>query len=155
MMDKPKFVYVSYINSTPEKVFNALIDPEMTKKYWWNHHNASDWKTGSKWEHRDYDNPSKVDIVGQVIESNPPNKLVVSWARPADEHNAERTSRVTYDIETSSEGVVRLTITHDELDEEMFESISTGWPGVVSALKTLLETGSVGAQTTSSSARKQ
>jgi uncharacterized protein YndB with AHSA1/START domain len=144
-MDKPKFVYVSYINSTPEQVWNALIDPEVTKQYWWNHHNASDWKTGSKWEHRDYDS-KRVDIVGEVIESTPPSRLVVTWALPADEGNKEKTSRVTYEIDTAKEGVVRLTVTHDELDQEMFESISFGWPGVVSALKTLLETGSVGAQ---------
>ena len=74
-MDKPKFVYVSYINSTPETVWNALIDPEVTKQYWWNHHNASDWKTGSKWEHRDYDS-KRVDIVGEVVESTPPRRLV-------------------------------------------------------------------------------
>jgi len=145
-MDKPKFVYVSYINSTPETVWNALIDPEVTKQYWWNHHNASDWETGSKWEHRDYDDPKRVDIVGEVIESTPPSRLVVTWAHPADEGNKEKTSRVTYEIEEAKEGVVRLTVTHDELDQEMFESISVGWPGVVSALKTLLETGSVGAQ---------
>ena len=144
-MDKPKFVYVSYINSTPETVWNALIDPEVTKQYWWNHHNASDWKTGSKWEHRDYDS-KRVDIVGEVIESTPPSRLVVTWALPGEEGNKEKTSRVTYEIEQAKEGVVRLTVTHDELDQEMFESISVGWPGVVSALKTLLETGSVGAQ---------
>ena len=137
-MDKPKFVYVSYMNSTPEAVWNALIDPEVTRQYWWNHHNASDWKTGSKWEHRDYDS--------KRVESTPPSRLVVTWALPGDEGNTEKTSRVTYEIDTAREGVVRLTVTHDELDQEMFESISFGWPGVVSALKTLLETGSVGAQ---------
>ena len=145
-MDKPKFVYVSYINSTPERVWNALIDPEVTRQYWWNHRNASDWKVGSRWEHRDYDDPKRVDIVGQVVESTPPSRLVVTWALPADEGDQEKTSRVTYDIEPAKEGVVRLTVTHDELDSEMFDSVSFGWPGVVSALKTLLETGTVGAQ---------
>jgi len=144
-MDKPRFVYVSYINSTPEKVWNALIDPEVTKQYWWNHHNASDWKTGSRWEHRDFDS-KRVDIVGEVVESTPPSRLVVTWALPADEGNQDKTSRVTYEIEATKEGVVRLTVTHEELDREMFESVSFGWPAVVSALKTLLETGSVGAQ---------
>jgi len=71
-MDKPKFVYVSYIQSTPEKVWNALIDPEVTRKYWGNHHNASDWKVGSRWEHRDYDDATLVDIVGKVVETAPP-----------------------------------------------------------------------------------
>lgn len=146
-MDKPKFVYVSYINSTPERVWNALIDPEVTKQYWWNHHNASDWKAGSRWEHRDYDS-KRVDIVGNVVESTPPSRLVVTWVPPADEGNQEKTSRVTYDIEPVKDGLVRLTVTHDELepDSEMFHSVSFGWPAVVSALKTLLETGTVGAQ---------
>jgi len=145
-MDKPKFVYVSYINSTPEKVWNALIDPEVTRQYWWNHHNASDWNAGSRWEHRDYDDASRVDIVGKVVESDRPRRLVVTWALPPNENNKEKTSRVAYDIESVKDGVVRLTVTHDELDSEMFEMVSSGWPGVVSALKTLLETGSVGAQ---------
>jgi len=145
-MDKPKFVYVSYISSTPERVWSALIDPEVTRQYWWNHHNASDWNPGSRWEHRDYDNPTRVDIVGKVIESDRPRRLVVTWALPANENNKDKTSRVTYDIESVKDGVVRLTVTHDELDSEMFEKVSFGWPGVVSALKTLLETGSVGAQ---------
>lgn len=145
-MDKPKFVYVSYINSTPERVWNALIDPEVTRQYWWNHHNASDWKVGSRWEHRDYDDAKRVDIAGQVVESTPPSRLVVTWVLPADEGDSEKTSRVTYEIEPAKEGVVRLTVTHDELDQEMFDSVSFGWPGVVSALKTLLETGAVGAQ---------
>ena len=69
-MDKPQFVYVSYIQSTPEKVWNALKDPEMTKQYWFNHHNVSDWKVGSSWRHQILDDPSVVHIVGKVVESN-------------------------------------------------------------------------------------
>lgn len=145
-MDKPKFVYVSYIASTPDKVFNALIDPEVTRKYWGKHHNASDWKVGSRWEHRDFDDPKLVDIVGTVVESDPPRKLVVTWVRPKEEGDETRTSRVTYDVEPFMD-VVRLTVTHDEFgeDTEMFESVSFGWPAVVSGLKTLLETGTIGA----------
>jgi uncharacterized protein YndB with AHSA1/START domain len=143
-MDKPKFVYVSYIASTPEKVWNALVDPEVTRKYWGNHHNASDWKVGSRWEHRDFDDPKLVDIAGKVVESDPPRKLVVTWARGKEEGDDARTSRVTYDIEPFMD-VVRLTVTHDEFgdDTEMFESVSFGWPAVISGLKTLLETGSI------------
>ncbi len=142
MMDKPKFVYVIYIGSTPEKVFNALIDPEMTRQYWGNHHNASDWKAGSRWEHRDFDKPELVDIVGKVVESSPPSRLVVTWVPPADEGNAVKTSRVTFDVEPFMD-VVRVTVTHDELepDSEMFHSVSFGWPALMSGLKTLLETG--------------
>ncbi len=139
-MDKPKFVYVSYIQSTPEKVWNALIDPEMTKQYWFGHHNASDWRVGSHWRHQMYDDPSVVHIVGKVVESDPPRRLVVTWAEPANEGNEAKTSRVTYEIEPFGEAV-KLTVTHDELYREMFESISFGWPIVVSNLKSLLETG--------------
>ena len=141
-MDKPKFVYVSYIFSTPEKVWDALTNPEVTRRYWVNHRNASDWKVGSRWEHRDFDDPALVDIVGTVIESDFPRRLAVSWARPRDEGNAELTSRVTYDIEVFME-MVKLTVTHEEMDQEMFESVSFGWPAVISGLKTLLETGTI------------
>jgi uncharacterized protein YndB with AHSA1/START domain len=144
-MDKPKFVYVSYISSTPEKVWNALTYPEVTRKYWGNHHNASDWKVGSRWEHRDFDDPKLVDIVGTVVESDYPRRLAVTWVRPKEEGDAQaRTSKVTYEIEDFM-GVVRLTVTHDELDQEMYDSVSIGWPAVISALKTLLETGSISA----------
>lgn len=141
-MDKPKFVYVCYIESAAEKVFNALIDPEMTKLYWFGHHNASDWKVGSSWRHQMYDDPSKVHVVGKVIESEPPHRLVVSWAAPGDEGNLEKTSRVTYEIEPFSDAAVKLTVTHDELEgnPEMAKSVSWGWPIVISGLKTLLET---------------
>jgi uncharacterized protein YndB with AHSA1/START domain len=151
-MDKPKFVYVSYINSTPEKVFNALLDPEMTRKYWFNHHNASDWKVGSRWEHRIFDDPATVHVVGKVVESNPPNRLVVTWGRPKDEGNDQKSSRVTYDVEAFGQSV-KLTVTHDEFrdDSEMFESVSFGWPVVLSGLKTLLETGQALASTPNSS----
>ena len=142
-MDKPKFVYVSYIASTPEKVWQALTDPDITRKYWGNHHNASDWKVGSGWEHRDFDDPKLIDITGTVIESDFPRRLAVSWVQPKNEGNQEKTSRVTYDIEPFG-SVVRLTVTHDELDQEMYDSISFGWPAVISGLKTLLETGSIG-----------
>lgn len=143
-MDKPKVVYVSYISSTPEKVFNALIDPEMTRRYWVNHHNVSDWKVGSRWEHRDFDDPNLLDIVGTVLESDPPRKLVVSWVRPNEEGDKTRTSRVTYDVEQFGD-FVRLTLTHDEFgdDTEMYESVAYGWPAVVSGLKTLIETGTI------------
>ncbi len=141
-MSKPQFVYVSYIEATPEKVFNALIDPELTKQYWFNHRNKSDWKVGSRWEHQLYDDSATVHIVGKVVESDPPRRLVVTWSRPADDGNPSRTSRVIYEIQPL-ENSVKLTVTHDEFDDdtEMLESVSFGWPVVISGLKTLLETG--------------
>ncbi len=141
-MNKPKFVYVTYINTTPEKLWNALTDGEMTKQYWWRHRNASDWKPGSTWRHEDYDDSKAVDIVGKVVESQPPQRLVVTWALPADAQNEAKHSRVTFEIEPYMEAV-RLTVTHDELepDSAMLHSITEGWPKVLSSLKSILETG--------------
>ncbi len=81
-MNKAQFVYVTYVATTPQKLWNALTDAEMTKQYWVRHRNASDWKVGSAWEHQDYDDPSVIDIVGKVIEYDPPRRLVLSWAFP-------------------------------------------------------------------------
>lgn len=140
--NKAKFVYVTYINSSPEKVFNALVDGEVLKQYWWRHNNVSDWKVGSRWEHRDFDNPKLVDIVGKVLEYNPPHRLVVTWSEPSDEGKPEKTSRVTFDIKPYMDSV-RLTVIHDELEpgSTMERDISLGWPAVLSSLKTILETG--------------
>jgi len=70
-MDKPEFVYVTYIATSPEKLWNALLDPEMTAKYWQNE-NVSDWRPGSRWEHRGIDKDRTRRLVGKVLESSPP-----------------------------------------------------------------------------------
>jgi uncharacterized protein YndB with AHSA1/START domain len=141
-MDKPEFVYVTYILSTPEKVWNALVDGEVTRQYWFRHRNASDWKVGSRWEHRDYDDPATVDVLGKVVESEPPRRLVITWASPADAGLEEKHSRVTFEIEQVQD-LVRLRVTHDRLEpgSAMLRGITQGWPLVLSSLKTLLETG--------------
>ena len=141
-MSRPSFIYVTYINSTPERVWQALTDPAFTRKYWVNHRNASDWKVGSEWRHEDYDDASLVDIAGHVVESAPPRHLVLTWVSPKDAEIPHKVSRVTFDIETYGDGV-RLTVTHSELepDSAMLSGISRGWPLVLSSLKTLLETG--------------
>ena len=81
-MSKPDFVYVTYIVTTPEKLWNALLDPEMTRLYWANHRNRSDWKTGSTWRHEVHDDPDTIHIEGKVVESDPPRRLVLTWGRP-------------------------------------------------------------------------
>ena len=141
-MDKPKFVYVTYIITTPEKLWNALKNSEMTRQYWGNRTNASDWKAGSKWEHRDVDDPMKIDIVGKVLEIDPPRRLVLSWASPQDAKDESKHTRVSFDIEQIGDAV-RLTITHEDFTPgtDMLTRISYGWPIVLSGLKTLLETG--------------
>ena len=148
-MKKPDYVYVTYIATTPEKVWQAFVDPEVMRQYWFgptsacSRVNISDWKPGSRWEHRRTDDTHAVDIVGKVVESNPPRRLVYTWARPKDAEDDAKHSRVAIDIEPHGDGLVRLTVTHDDLvrDPQMLEGISGGWPQVLSNLKTLLETG--------------
>lgn len=141
-MSKPSFVYVTYIRATPEKVFDAITDGELAAQYW-GHRNVSDWKPGSQWEHRRSDGSNKVDIVGKVIESDRPRRLVISWASPEGAGDPERVSRVTMEIERHKDDAVKLTVTHSELqpDSDMLRGISKGWPLVLSALKSFLETG--------------
>lgn len=141
-MDKPEFVYVTYIATTPEKLWNALFDKEMTTKYW-QAVNVSDWKPGSKWEHRRTDKEGKLQLVGRVIESSQPRRLVLSWVSPADEAQEDKHSRVTFELEPLRDGVVRLTVTHDRLEpnSSMLQGITQGWPKVLSSLKSLLEVG--------------
>jgi len=140
-MNKAQFVYVTYILTTPEKAFRALIDPEFTRAYW-GMENVSDWKPGSPWRHQEGKRPESALIVGEVIENRPPRRLVLTWAAPADEAKKAKHTRVTFDIEPV-EKMVRLTVTHDELEpgSEMLRGITEGWPRVLSSLKSFLETG--------------
>ena len=140
-MGKSQFVYVTCISTSPEKLWNALIDPKMTTKYW-QHVNLSDWRPGSRWEHRGSDKERTLKLVGKVIESSPPRRLVLTWAFPADEARVEKHSRVTFEIEPIGD-VVQLTVTHDHLESgsEMLRGITEGWPKVLSSLKSLLEVG--------------
>jgi uncharacterized protein YndB with AHSA1/START domain len=139
-MKQPDYIYVIYIEAPVEKVWDALIDPEMTKDYWGRHRNASDWKVGSRWQHEDYDDPSKVAVAGTVVESHRPHRLVLTWARPESLGDPGKISRVTFTVEEQF-GTAKLTVTHSDLDEEMLKAISGGWPPILSSLKTMLETG--------------
>ena len=136
-MTKPQFVYVTYILTTPEKVWAALTDPELTRQYWV-HANVSDWKVGSPWSHQRLDGVK--DVIGEVLESDPPRRLVTSWAPPSEPENPAKISKVAIDIEELG-GKVRLTVTHTNLDAQSLKDVSGGWPAVLSNLKSLLETG--------------
>ena len=148
-MKKPSFVYVTYIATTPEKVWQAFVDTDVMAQYWIGSGadcarvNVSDWKPGSRWEHQRVDDAGTVDIVGKVVESDPPRRLVFTWARPNEAEDVSKHSRVSFDIEPQGDRLVRLTVTHEDLerDPQMLAGISGGWPKVLSNLKTLLETG--------------
>ncbi len=80
--EKTSFIYVTYIRSTPEKVFEAITKPEVTRRYW-DHENLSDWKPGSVWEHVRADEQRNVNMVGKVVEVVPPVRLVITWVSPS------------------------------------------------------------------------
>jgi len=131
-----RFVYVTYIRARPDEVWRALTDGEFTRQYW-GHDNVSDWKAGSRWEHRRTDASGTVDVAGEVVESAEPRKLVLTWWFPAE---PARRSRVAFTLEPV-EDMVKLTVVHDELDADMHARISEGWPRVLASMKSLLETG--------------
>ena len=139
--EKTSFVYVTYIRSTPQKVFEAIIKPDVARRYW-GHENVSDWKPGSSWEHVRADEQRAVQLVGKVVEVAPPTRLVITWANASQADDPDAHSRVSFDIAPYDE-MVRLTVTHDELEagSGMAKGIQQGWPIVLSSLKSLLETG--------------
>jgi uncharacterized protein YndB with AHSA1/START domain/DNA-binding transcriptional ArsR family regulator len=141
MTDRPTYRYVTYIEASPERVWEALTDPAMTGEYW-GHSNVSDWEAGSSWEHRRVDGSGIADVVGTVLDAAPPRRLALTFDAPgADPPGGP--SRVTFDIEPYHE-IVRLTVTHENLaDDDALEAISAGWPAVCANLKSLLETGHV------------
>jgi uncharacterized protein YndB with AHSA1/START domain len=140
-MTKSEFVYVTYIMATQQQVWDALTKGEFTRKYW-EADNVSDWKPGSKWEHRGSEESHPLKIVGNVVEYDAPRRLVLTWAAPADVANQAAHSRVTLELEQVDE-MVRLTVRHGDLpaDSDMLRGITAGWPRVLSSLKSLLETG--------------
>jgi len=138
---KASFIYVTYIAAPAEKVFEAITQPELARQYW-DHENVSDWQPGSDWQHIRANEERPVEIVGKVIEATPPRRLVITWAAASQADQPGSYSRVTFDIEAYPD-MVKLTVTHDELEagSGMHNGISTGWPVVLSSLKSFLETG--------------
>jgi uncharacterized protein YndB with AHSA1/START domain/DNA-binding transcriptional ArsR family regulator len=141
MADRPSYVYVTYIESTAERVWEALTDPELTAEYW-GHSNVSDWQPGSRWEHQRTDGSGIADVVGTVLETAPPRRLVMTFDTPG-ELPPSGPSKVSVDIEPYHE-IVKLTVTHENLpDDDALQAASAGWPAVLANLKSVLETGHV------------
>jgi uncharacterized protein YndB with AHSA1/START domain/DNA-binding transcriptional ArsR family regulator len=139
--ERPDYVYVTYIESSPERVWQALTSADLTAQYW-GHSNVSDWQPGSSWEHRRVDGSGIADVVGTIIESTPPKRLALTFDAPGEEAPGGPTI-VTFDIEPYHE-IVRLTVTHENLaSQDALDAISVGWPAVFANLKSLLETGHV------------
>jgi uncharacterized protein YndB with AHSA1/START domain/DNA-binding transcriptional ArsR family regulator len=138
MADESTFVYVTYIESTPERVWHALTDPQVSAEYW-GHSNVSDWQVGSRWEHQRTDGSEIADVTGTILEAAPPRMLAMTFAGPGED--VATASRVTFEIEPYHE-IVRLTVTHEDLAaDDAYRAASHGWAAVLANLKSLLETG--------------
>ncbi|MDE1941839.1 MAG: SRPBCC family protein [Betaproteobacteria bacterium] len=140
-MAKSTFVYVTYIRTTPEKLWSALTDVEFMKQYWFGMHCECEWATGSSWKLLSSD--GRVFDSGEIAEAVPPRRLVIRWQhqnRP--ELKAEGASLCTMELQPSGTAV-KLSITHSVEREpsKLIEAVSGGWPKILSNLKSLLETG--------------
>jgi uncharacterized protein YndB with AHSA1/START domain/DNA-binding transcriptional ArsR family regulator len=143
VMNKPKHVYEIYIRTTPQKLWDAITNPELTRQYFYGSSVRSDWKVGSPVVHADGE--GKPMLEGKILEADPPRRLVTTFAARFN-HDAESQkdppSRVTWAIEPRGE-VCKLTLVHDDFESETatYKSVGPGWNPVLSGLKTLLETG--------------
>lgn len=164
-VDNPVFVYTTYIDTTPERLWQALIDPAFTRRYWGGTALRSDWQVGSAVYVQNAPGEEFKDIGQVVLEADPYHRLSYSWHDFQPEHaelfgwtdeefterRGERRSKVTFQIKPSGLGVraVQLTVIHDDFEpgSHMYEAISGrlhssgGWPELIASLKTLLETG--------------
>ncbi|MDE2294334.1 MAG: SRPBCC family protein [Gammaproteobacteria bacterium] len=142
-MSRSTFVYVTYIRTTPEKLWAALTDAEFMKLYWFGMHCESRWTAGSPW--RLISETGEVFDAGEIVAADPPRRLVIRWQhlrRP--ELKAEGESLCTMELEPTA-SAVKLSITHSVEREpsQLITAVSGGWPKILSNLKSLLETGSI------------
>jgi len=141
-MARSTFVYVTYIRTSPEKLWSALTDPEFMKQYWFGTYCHSQWTAGSSWKH--VDGEGGIYDTGKIVEAEPPRRLVIRWQNQhKPELKAEGESLCTMEVEPSGTAV-KLSITHtiEREASKLIEAVSGGWPKVISNLKSLLETGS-------------
>jgi uncharacterized protein YndB with AHSA1/START domain len=142
-MAKSNFVYVTFIRTTPEKLWAALTTSEFIKQYWFGMNLETDWRVGSSWKLTFPD--GRIADTGEILEFDPPRRLVLKWRnefRP--ELKSEGYARCSMELE-AQEGAVKLTINHtiERADSKFIEAVSGGWPRILSNLKSLLETGEI------------
>jgi uncharacterized protein YndB with AHSA1/START domain len=140
-MAESRFVYVTYIRTTPEKLWRALLDPEFTRRYWCETHQECEWKPGATWRIMGPD--GTVCDSGEIVEIEPHRRLVLTWRNEfKPELRPEGYSRLTYELEPQGDAV-KLTLIHeiDKPDSKLIQAVSGGWPAILASLKSLLETG--------------
>jgi uncharacterized protein YndB with AHSA1/START domain len=138
--DSMEKVFEIYIRTTPERLWEAITDPDARAKYHFGSHLESDWAPGSTYRQIHPNAPGPL-AEGENLEVDPPRRLVQSMhALWSPEATSEGTSRVTWEIEPIGDSC-RLTVTHDQLRDGASEELYGGWPMILSGLKTWLETG--------------
>ena len=133
-------VFEIYIKTTPERLWEAITDPDLRASYSFGLRTETDWSPGSTYEsfHPSMEGPF---VAGENLEVDPPRRLVQSFtALWSDEVRAEGQSRVTWEIEPVGDSC-RLTVVHDQLPDDANAELYGGWPMILSGLKTLIETG--------------
>jgi uncharacterized protein YndB with AHSA1/START domain len=142
-MNRSVFVYVTYIRSAPEQVWTALTDKAFIPRYWFGMTCESEWRPGSPWRLTFSD--GRVADKGEIVESDPPKKLVIKWMNEwSPELAAEGPARCTFTLEAEG-GATKLTVVHemDKPQSQVIAAVSGGWPKILSNLKSVLETGEV------------
>src|SRR5947208_4969066 len=132
-------VFEIYIKTTPERLWEAITDPDMRAKYTFGVRVENDWQVGSEYNAGTPD--GRILMNGENLEVDAPRRLVQSFnALWSDDVKAEGTSRVTWEIEPVGDSC-KLLVIHDQMREDAHPEIYGGWPQILSGLKTLLETG--------------
>jgi|SRR5215510_7530372 len=140
-MDRPRHVFQVYIRTEPEQLWQAITDPDFTQRFFFQTKVDAEWRPGLPvlyWR-RD----GSLAVEGEVLDADPPRRLITTWSfRNRPEYDNDPPSRVTWEIEPVGE-MCKLTLVHDDFPSETptFKSVGTGWPLVLSSLKSLLETG--------------
>ncbi len=145
--EKSTFVYVIYIRVTPEKLWQALTDPETSPKYFVGTRFESEWTKGALWRLLIPD--GRVADAGEVLEVEPGKRLALSWRNEfMPEVREEGFSRMTCELEPEGTST-KLTLTHEmnRPGSRLIAGVSSGWPHILSSLKSLLETGESLAET--------
>jgi uncharacterized protein YndB with AHSA1/START domain len=140
-MDRPRHVFQVYIRTTPEQLWQAITDSRFTQRYFHQSRVESTWQPGDRLAYWINDD---LVVDGKVLEADPPRKLVQTWSfRRQSELREDPPSRVTWEIEPLGAETCKLTLLHDDFPTETltFRSVGSGWPKVLSSLKSLLETG--------------
>ena len=139
--NRSQFVYVTFIRTTPAKLWEALTDAKFIRQYWLGSTIDSSWEQGASWALKKSD--GQTDTAGEIIEIDPPRRMVIRWQNERiPELTAEGPSRCTIELEQKG-NAVKLTIRHeiDRPGSKLINAVSGGWPLVLSNLKSLLETG--------------